>query len=150
MPKFSDTIFVLLGDRFEEAVAAVFITEFREVGLRVKVVGLVPRLSGSHGLALVPDLTLDQALALASKAVCLVIPHPLSDVRHFRHDPRVCQLFERACANGAKFVLKPFNGADPTDLGLPDVASGNLFICPDSEDLIRFARATAGILMSGE
>lgn len=149
MPKFSDTVFVLLGDWFDEVVAAVFVTELRGMGLRVKTISLAPRVSGSHGLVLAPDLTLEQSLPLISKAICLVIPHSLADIRHFRNDPRVYQLFHLAHANGAKFVLKPFNGADTVDFGLPSIPPDNLFICPDNEELISFARATAGMLLSG-
>ena len=62
----SDTkkyVFVLWGDGFDEATATTFVTELREVGLPVKIVSLTAHQpKGKRGVALVSDLTLDQAL----------------------------------------------------------------------------------------
>ncbi|NJN98486.1 MAG: DJ-1/PfpI family protein [Anaerolineales bacterium] len=75
MARHRDYVFVLWADQFEEAPATIFVTELREAGLRVKVVGATPApISGLHGLALVPDLTLDQALTLLAQVICLIIP----------------------------------------------------------------------------
>ena len=69
MRKLNDYVLVLWAERFDEAAATIFVTVLREAGLRVKVVGLTPPpVSGAHGLALVPDLSLDQALPLAALA----------------------------------------------------------------------------------
>ena len=65
-------MFVLWADRFDESAATVFVTEFRIAGLRTKLVSLVSHASaGAYGLALAPDLTLDQALALFEAIVAL-------------------------------------------------------------------------------
>ncbi len=63
MPRTQDYVFVLWGDRFEEVAATIFVAELRQAGLRVKVVSLTRRrVNGGHGLALLPDLTLEEAL----------------------------------------------------------------------------------------
>ena len=64
----NDYIFVLWASEFEETTATIFVTELRQAGLPVKIVGLTRRISkGAHGLALVPDITLEQAIPLASQ-----------------------------------------------------------------------------------
>ncbi len=149
MPKTRDHVFVLWGDKFEEAAAAIFVTELREAGLRVKVVGLTARrISGAHGLALAPDLTLDQALSLAAGAICLIIPYTSRGIKRLKNDPRLRKFFSRAGSNKAKFVIGQLNGIDIAEVGLFPTATNNLLIYPDHEDLVGFARQLAGLLSS--
>ena len=146
MPKARDYIFVLWGDQFEEITAVIFITKLREAGLRVKVVGLTSRkICGAHGLALVPDLTLDQALSLAARTICLIVPYPSHSLKHLTNDPRLCEFFDQAQANGAKFVIGSLNGTNITDLELlpnPD----RIIVYPDDEALVEFAGKLVGLL----
>ena len=103
MLKANDYVFVLWGDKFEEAAATIFVTAFREAGIRVKVIGLTAqRISGAHGLALVPDLTLDQALRLASNAVCVILPYTSRGIKRLRNDPRIMEFFSLANSNNAR------------------------------------------------
>ena len=89
MPKRQGDIFVLWGHRFDEATATILITELRKAGLRVKVVGLTRQLaSGSYGLALVHDLTLEQALPLAHQTCCLIIPSKMPGIKRLEKNPR--------------------------------------------------------------
>jgi hypothetical protein len=149
MSKFSDYVFVLWGDQFEEVAATIFVTELREAGLRVKVVGLTPRrISGAYGLALVPDLTLDQALSLAAKAVCLVIPYRSRGLKRLKNDPRLRDFFSRVQANKARFVIGQLNGDDLANLDLFPISADNVVVYPDKEELVEFARELAGSLSS--
>jgi hypothetical protein len=101
-----DYMFVLWADRFDESAAAVFVTEFRIAGLRTKLVSLVGHASaGSFGLALAPDLTLDQALPLAGRAACVVIPGGAAAIRRAGADPRLRDFVAQAHARGALFVV---------------------------------------------
>jgi hypothetical protein len=148
MPKSRDYVFVLWGDKFEEATATIFVTELRKAGLRVKVVGLTAqRTSGVHGLALVPDLTLDQALPLAAEAICLIIPYTSRGIKRLKNDPRLRKFFSRARTNRAKIVIGQLNGIDIAEVGLFP-STNNLLIYPDSEGLVGFARELAGMLSS--
>jgi hypothetical protein len=147
MPKDDGYVFVLWGDNFEEVTASVFITELRAAGLRVKVVGLVPqRIRGSHGLALVPDLTLDQALVLAHKSRCVIIPYAAPGIKRLKNDPRLSEFFQQAHLNQAIFVLGKLSGTDMAALGLPPSFSEYTVAYPESEDLVAFARELAGSL----
>jgi hypothetical protein len=149
MLKFDDYVFVLWGNQFDEATATIFVTELREAGLRVKVVGLTPRqINGAHGLALVPDLTLDQALPLAPQAICVILPYASRGIKRLRNDPRIREFFHLAYAsNRAKFVVGQFNQAAIAKLGLFPVSADNVVVYPGSEDLVAFARQMAKSLL---
>jgi len=138
MSQSDELIFVLWGSGFDEATATIFITELRRAGLHVKLVGLTQRRSnGAYGLALVPDLTLEQALPLAGRTTCMIIPYTSTGNKRLRNDPRLSEFFERAHTNQAKFVSGPLDQADlamfPADIDKAIIDLG-------SEALIRVAR----------
>jgi hypothetical protein len=148
MPKDYRYVFVLWGDKFEERAATIFVAELREAGLRVKVVGLTPQqIHGWHGLALVPDLTLDQALSLAASTICLVIPYASPGIKRLKNDPRLADLFLQADAHQARFVLGQVSESELAEAGLPPLSSEQVMIYPESEDLVGFARELAGLLV---
>jgi hypothetical protein len=148
MSKSRDYVFVLWGDRFDEAVATILITELREAGLRVKVVGLTPRqIGGAHGLALVPDLTLDQALPLASQAICLIIPSTTPWSKQLNNDPRIRQFIEQASSSQTKFVVSMWEEPIQAGLALPTTVRENVMVYPETEDLVKFARQIAKLLV---
>lgn len=140
MTRHCDYVLVLWADQFEEAPATIFVTALREAGLRVKVVGLTPPpISGSHGLALVPDLTLDQALGLVTQVVCLVIPQGIRGLQRFSDDPRLQKLLDLVAKNRARFVVGPLKEGDILKFDwflLP--ALERLIVYPESEDLLKF------------
>src|SRR5215217_5905292 len=106
MSKRQPTVFVLWGHYCEEMAATVFVTTFRAVGLQVKLVGLSgQRNAGEHGLVLIPDITLDAALALVSNASCVVIPCDFACLYRFADDPQFRQFLQRANAHQAWFVV---------------------------------------------
>jgi len=142
-------VFVLWGDKFEEAPAAIFVTELRQAGLRVKVVGLTPRpIAGSHGLILGADLTLDQALPQAARARCVVIPLAGPDLQRLKNDPRLHQFFDLAHQNQARFVVGPSN-----EVGMhqpqtfPLLTTDNLLVYPEGEPLLEFSHELARLLL---
>ncbi len=56
-------VFVLWATNFDEAAASVFVSELRDAGLRVQVVGLHgQQIAGARGLVLGADMWLDEAL----------------------------------------------------------------------------------------
>jgi hypothetical protein len=147
MLKSRDYVFVLWRDGFDEMVATAFVTELREAGLLVKVVGVTLRqISGAHGLALIPDLTLDQALPLAAQATCIVIPSHIGRRKHLNDDPRLRQFFEQAGANHAQFITGRWYKTGPAGLELPASIEAAVTIYPETEDIVKFAREIAGQL----
>jgi hypothetical protein len=143
-------VFVLWADNFEEIAATVFISELREVGLRVKMVGLTgPRSRGAHGLVLVPDLTLDQALPLACHTSCLIIPCTLLSLKTLKNDPRLYQFFERVQSVRARFVVNPTFSSESLDSrSWPFPTPELLMIYPDNQEMVKFARELVGFLVS--
>jgi putative intracellular protease/amidase len=151
MSKKQKQVLVLWGDKFEEATAALFVSELRKVGLRVKVVGLTPpKIRGAYGLALEPDLTLDQALPLATKTTCLVIPHSLPGLKRLKNDPRLEQFFDQALQKRAKIIIGSLNGSEITELDLwPAEAVELVSVYPEDEAVVAFARDLANSLRNG-
>ena len=149
MSKYQPYVFVLWGDRFREAEAAIFVTRLREAGLRVKVVGVNPyQLGGAHGLALVPDLSLDQALPLASQAVAVIIPATFSGLKQLQNDPRISEFFRLADHHQAQFVLGAVSQAEVTALGWLPFSDDRVSFYPCCENLMMFAQELASRLLS--
>lgn len=147
MTRFENYVFVLWADRFEEVAAAIFAAEFRQAGLRVKVVGLSQqRTSGSYGLILIPDLTLEQALAWAAKACCVVIPCPFGQAGQLKIEPRLHHFFYQAQVNKAKFVIGPDDLA-PDRPDLFTLTMEDIIVYPQREHLVLFARELASSLL---
>ncbi|MCP4407927.1 MAG: DJ-1/PfpI family protein [Gammaproteobacteria bacterium] len=151
-------IFVLWGYRFEEATAAIFVTHLRQAGLLVKVVGLDARhISGANGLTLLPDLTLGKALPLATQAICVIVPHPSSELKRLTVDPRLQEFMRQARANAARFIIKSSSGAAMANRHLffdndgvnsnivnDNIVNDNIVTYPDDdEDLVGFVRILA-------
>ena len=135
---------VLWGDNFDEKAATIFVTELRAAGLWVKMVGLGPlHISGSHGLVLVPDFTLDQALAAAQDVIAVIIPYASPGIKRLKNDPRLRMFCERAAKNEARFVVGLLAEADIDNLALFPNGTNNLVNYPISENLVEFARDLA-------
>lgn len=137
-------IFILLGNRFEETIVTIFVTELRKAGLRVRVVGIQgPHTIGNYGLKFSADITLGQALPLADHAVCVVIPYNSKDAKQIGYDPRVHSFFSQARANNALFIIGQSNLSELENLELIRLSNDQVVICPDVEELIPMAREIA-------
>lgn len=146
MTQVQTTVFILWADRFDEAAAAVFVSALREAGVRVKVVGLsVQRAVGVHGLALVPDITLEQALSIAGQAVCVIVPADGVSMRVAGQDPRLREFFGVTAMQGARFIVGPGNGWLTGEQGLLlDGAAMEEYSA--AEDMVAYARGLGGML----
>lgn len=82
--------FVLWGEQCDEVAAVLFITNLRAAGMRVWVVSISgKRNQGAHGLALVADMALDEALPLVSQTTAVIMPCRIEQWVHFLNDPRL-------------------------------------------------------------
>lgn len=98
-------IFVLWGSNFNEAAATIFVTELRQAGLRVKVVGLDGDSPvGVNGLALVPDMPLSKALPLAKRARCVIVPCDACQWQRIHDDPRLTDFLRQSQQGGARLI----------------------------------------------
>jgi hypothetical protein len=120
------------------------LSELRNAGLPVKLVSLARKtITGLYGLTLLPDLTLEQALPMASQAISIIIPSGSQGVKQLENDPRLAGFFKKAQANNAEFVI----GRVLADTSLfPPSISNQLCIYPENEELVSFARQLSKFL----
>ncbi len=92
-------VLVVLAQGSEELEAVTVIDLLRRARIEVVVAGLTPGpLAGSRGTVLVPDKTLDDALALDYDMV--VLPGGQPGTTHLNQDPRVHRLLQQMAAAG--------------------------------------------------
>lgn len=140
MHKHQRYVFVLWGEGFDEAVAAVFITQLREAGLRVKVVGISQvQINGAHGLALVPDFMLERALSLVHMAICIIIPYSSPGIRSLGRDPRVPMLCNGVLSDGSLLITGPVTPEDLARLEIDISRIDQHRTYPSGQRLIPFA-----------
>ena len=140
-------IFVLWASRLDESVATVFVTELRRVGLPVQVVGLHRQpVPGAFGLALAPDISLEDALPLAHQVRCLIVPGPWPRLQGFHHDPRLRALLEGVNGGGGQIVVGA-PGASHT-AGDWDLSPATLTFYPEGARLRSFVHNLAQHLLA--
>ncbi|MCB0213075.1 MAG: hypothetical protein KDJ52_27275 [Anaerolineae bacterium] len=140
-------VFVLWSEGFDEKIASIFVTILRDAGLLVKVVGLtMHNTGGAHGLVLVPDLTLDQALPLAPSTLCMIIPSLSRWSNRLNNDPRVQKFIEQAHFNQAIFVVGQQAAISSMKLQQSSLHKENIIVFPEDEYIITFARKLARLL----
>ncbi|MEM7133539.1 MAG: hypothetical protein AAF702_45015 [Chloroflexota bacterium] len=140
-------IFVLWGTRFEEAAATIFTTKLRQVGLCVQLVSLAgQRPVGQNGLALYPDLPLGDALRIAKKAVCVILPCSAETFRQMECDPRLSEFFHQANANDARFIVSTMDSIQKTGLKKLVIANELLSTYQNVPNLMQFADELASSL----
>lgn len=99
-------VFVIWGTDFNEAMASVLVSQMRRVGLNVKLVGLSDRLAhGIRGLALVPDMTLEEAIPLATQTKCLIIPATAASSSRLNNDPRITGFIHQVLTICSQIIL---------------------------------------------
>lgn len=137
-------VFVLWADRFDETLAALFVAEMRKAGLRVKIVSLaVQPSSGAYGVALVPDLTLEQALPLARYASAVIIPCGTSGLSRLQNDPRMIEFLVQVAQSGAAFIICQSGVVDLEHLTWPLSERPEPLVFSDSEEVLETIRQMA-------
>jgi hypothetical protein len=134
---------VLWGEKFDEDVATFFTTEARRVGLCAKVVGLTgAQAAGGNGLVITADLTLSQAMRLADKAICVVVPCSPAILQRIEDDPRVPKFFQQANSNHAMFVVSHPDTIKRSSLKDLQMHSSQISFYSDYQNFIEFVRQT--------
>lgn len=92
-------VLVPLADGCEELEAVTIIDLLRRAGIEVTVAGLNPGVvTASRGVQLMPDTTLD--LALADSYDMIVLPGGMPGAQHLKEDPRILDAVRRMAAAG--------------------------------------------------
>jgi len=98
-------VILLLADGFDEAAVSVILTALRQIGLAVTVVGLrARRVSGAHGLTIVPNTSLDRLLGESLSISALILPGGLGYLSRLQIDPRVSTLLQQTMGQEALLV----------------------------------------------
>ncbi|HRX02144.1 MAG TPA: hypothetical protein P5148_03265 [Anaerolineae bacterium] len=149
MPKSRDRCFILWADRFDEAVAAIFVTELRKAGLRTSLVRAAGQSdTGANGLTLVPDMGIDEGRVLADRATCVVIPCNSAAIQQLRIDPRVDEFLGVALATDVILVI----GEEASELvsWSEAVGSASQTFYSDQQSVPRLARRIAHQIASSQ
>jgi putative intracellular protease/amidase len=141
-------VLVLWAPGFDEVAATVFVTALRTAGLSVKLVSLSRQLAcGSHGLGLVPDLTLEEALPLAGAASCIILPCNPPLVRRLAMDPRIRELLGQALTHHATLVVSVGSDAILNNVAVATPVDGDLVTFTSQESILQRASELAGALV---
>lgn len=147
------TVIVLWGKNFDEAAASIFVTELRKAGLSVKIVGIGGRqLNGAHGLALIPDWTLDNAIAHFARVICIIGPCQVTQLRRLYDDPRLPKLIQLTHKHILRMVVGQLDYPSLPDeeisspLAMREMSEAKLTVYPASEHLLLFVRELAEMI----
>lgn len=126
-------VFALWAEQFDETIATTFITEFRKLGLRAKVVGLDGnKAKGRYGLGLLIDMTLGEAVQLAEHAICIIVPCRRANLRRVSADPRLHILLALAFANN-KCILITWQDTLPDLIAQCQISAESIYQLPEDQ-----------------
>ena len=98
-------VILLLADGFDEAAVSIILATLRQAGLAVSLVGLrAKRVSGAHGMVIVPNISLDGLLENSGPILALILPAGAAHLARLRLDPRVSHLLQRSIREEAILV----------------------------------------------
>lgn len=133
-------VLVLWCDAFDELAATSFTTTLRRAGLRVKLVGLsFARSTGAGGIALVPEITLEQAMSLCDLASAVILPAGAGAIRRMNDDPRPGELISRTCQRHAVLVTSSEAAGALAELVARCGAAPVVLTYPNNLTVIEFA-----------
>lgn len=143
MANYAPLVLVLWHDHFDEIAAAIFVGELRAVGQKVRLVGLgASKNRGKHGLRLVPDTTMSEALALQEEVGMVVMPCDVWSESIATHDPRLRELLFTLSHQHTRLIVSSTAFTTLTQW-LPPVAEPFLGAYPPLEELVPFVRGLA-------
>jgi len=149
MTKTQQYVLVLWGNDFHEVQTTYFVTYLRKAKQIVKLVSLTgPRSKGAHGLTLLSDLSLSQALPLANDTQCVIVPGGKQGLLYLAIDPRIQRLFQAARANGAYFVIPQLDSYPPIESSLLPLYTNRLLFYED-DCPVQFVGELVALLKSG-
>ncbi len=133
-------VLVLWADYCDEIAATIFVTTLRKQGVRVKLVGaFAGRADGVSGIALLPDITLEQAIPLAGQASAVIVPGGIGALHRLDNDPRVRDLLRRAAARQALLISSTEAAPELATLLADEQISPTVVCYPDGWGMIELA-----------
>jgi hypothetical protein len=92
-------------------------------------------------------MTLGEALPLANKAICVVVPCNVALMNRIANDPRICEFFKQARSNNARFILSHIDTLTQPNLRKLSIPMDNVSIYNDTGNLIEFAQVVTNSLV---
>lgn len=143
MAQHARLVLVLWHDHFDEIAAAIFVGELRAVGQKVRLVGLgASKNRGKHGLRLVPDTTMSEAMAMQEEVGMVIFPCDGWSESIATHDPRLRELLFTLSHQHTRLMVSQ-SAIQTLTHWLPPVAESFFELYPATEELVPFARSVA-------
>ncbi|MCB9137795.1 MAG: hypothetical protein H6642_05550 [Caldilineaceae bacterium] len=100
-------VLIIWGKGFDEVDAITFASAMRQSGMRTKIVGIDgANRTGNLGIALMPDMTLEQGIELLSLTVCIILPCHSRQWHRLTQDPRYRMLMQTAAERNIYMVFR--------------------------------------------
>ena len=131
--------YVFLADGYEEIEALTPVDMLRRAGVKVTLVGVTGKIvTGSHGISVVTDVTIEEARAQSEHIDMIVLPGGLPGADNLRKSAIVSEFISRAHQSGA-FITAIC--AAPRILGELGLLDGKHAVCyPGFEKYLRGAK----------
>lgn len=127
--------FVFWANHLDEFAATAFVTEIRRIGLPVKIVGIHRQVAtGSFGMGLTPDLSLEEATPQFHRVCCMIFPGSSERLQAMRQHPRLNELLSSVTSRSRWIVTLDADTRHQTS------RRSNLLTCPTDERIIAFAK----------
>ncbi|MEM7128640.1 MAG: DJ-1/PfpI family protein [Chloroflexota bacterium] len=131
-------ILVLWAEQFDAVAVTSLIAEVRSAGIATYIVGLrCQRVAGEYGLAIYPDMLLDEALSIADRVSHIVIPCGAAGFQKLEIEPRVSRLLQQTVQNQARLILPHANVFDLEKVGVPIDEPRQIITYTDKQELMQ-------------
>ncbi len=145
---FRNRVYILVAPGFEEAAVIYCLTQLREVGLPVSLVGLVAgQIAGWHGLSICPDLTLDEVDAQEPMKFA-VIPGGQQCATTLLTDPRVHRLLHTLIAQEGRVGVMGTAIPVVTQFGLLPESMDGHYVLQNEESMDGFMAELVSLMLN--
>lgn len=145
----SQRVAVLLAAGFEEADALICVQRLRESGIPVSLIGMTAGLVNSrYGIAIKPDISLTQALAVNQTFRIVLIPGGEQSTLRLLTDPRVHRVISQAATSGG--LLAAMATAEKTlfQAGIHEMIAYDHFLHQGDTQLESFSQGLVDLLLN--
>ena len=141
-------MYILVAPGFEEAAVIYCLTQLRQAGLPVSLVGLMAgQIAGWHGLSICPDLTLDEVDAHEPMKLA-VIPGGQQCATALLTDPRVHRLLHTLIAQEGRVGVMDTAIPVITQFGLLPESMDGYYVMQNEEGMDSFVTELVSLMLN--
>lgn len=145
---FRNRVYILVAPGFEEAAVIYCLTQLRQAGLPVSLVGLMAgQIAGWHGLSICPDLTLDEVDAHEPMKLA-VIPGGQQCATALLTDPRVHRLLHTLIAQEGRVGVMDTAIPVITQFGLLPESMDGYYVMQNEEGMDCFLTELVSLMLN--